>query len=112
MGHAGAIISGGSGTAAEKIAAMERAGLHVVRNPAEMGAAVERVLTGRLGTRLAPRRRSIVMPATSRKPAARKAGGRPATSCGTKPVRRATTSPATAGRKGAPKRSRKATKRR
>ncbi len=44
MGHAGAIISGGSGTAAEKIAAMKRAGVAVVQSPAEMGVAVSRVL--------------------------------------------------------------------
>ncbi len=37
MGHAGAIISGGSGTAEAKFAAMERAGIHVVRTPADMG---------------------------------------------------------------------------
>jgi len=44
MGHAGAIISGGAGTAAEKMAAMQRAGITVVKSPAEMGAAVARVL--------------------------------------------------------------------
>ena len=37
MGHAGAIISGGKGTAAEKMAAMKKAGIHVVENPAEIG---------------------------------------------------------------------------
>jgi len=44
MGHAGAIISGGRGTAAEKMRAMEEAGIHVVRSPAEIGATVARVL--------------------------------------------------------------------
>ena len=40
MGHAGAIISGGKGTASEKMAAMEKAGIHVVRNPALIGQTV------------------------------------------------------------------------
>jgi succinyl-CoA synthetase alpha subunit len=37
MGHAGAIISGGKGTAQEKLAVMEACGIKVTRNPAEMG---------------------------------------------------------------------------
>jgi len=42
MGHAGAIISGGKGTAAEKIAALQSAGIAVAESPAEMGAAIKR----------------------------------------------------------------------
>jgi succinyl-CoA synthetase alpha subunit len=37
MGNAGAIISGGKGTAAEKLAVMEACGVKVTRNPADMG---------------------------------------------------------------------------
>jgi len=37
MGHAGAIISGGKGTAKEKIRAMQAAGIHVASTPAEIG---------------------------------------------------------------------------
>jgi succinyl-CoA synthetase alpha subunit len=46
MGHAGAIISGGKGTAAEKIAAMKKCGLHVAASPADIGETVAQVLKG------------------------------------------------------------------
>src|SRR5688572_33102614 len=44
MGHAGAIIAGGKGTAAEKMAALTQAGVHVVQSPADMGAKMREVL--------------------------------------------------------------------
>jgi succinyl-CoA synthetase alpha subunit len=44
MGHAGAIIAGGKGTAAEKMAAMTAAGIHVVKSPADIGAKVKEVM--------------------------------------------------------------------
>jgi succinyl-CoA synthetase alpha subunit len=46
MGHAGAIISGGQGTAAEKVKALGEAGIEVVRSPADIGSTVQRVLGG------------------------------------------------------------------
>ena len=44
MGHAGAIISGGKGTAEEKLVIMEECGIKVTRNPAEMGKLLKSVL--------------------------------------------------------------------
>jgi succinyl-CoA synthetase alpha subunit len=44
MGHAGAIISGGKGTATEKLAVMEECGIKVTRNPADMGRLLKSVL--------------------------------------------------------------------
>lgn len=51
MGHAGAIISGGHGTAAEKMAAMKAAGIQVCVSPAEIGATVAAVLKQGVGSR-------------------------------------------------------------
>jgi succinyl-CoA synthetase alpha subunit len=47
MGHAGAIIAGGKGTAQEKMEAMRRAGIHVVENPALIGETLEALLEKR-----------------------------------------------------------------
>jgi succinyl-CoA synthetase alpha subunit len=47
MGHAGAIISGGKGTAAEKMKALREAGIRVVESPADIGKAVHEVISSR-----------------------------------------------------------------
>jgi succinyl-CoA synthetase alpha subunit len=47
MGHAGAIITGGKGTAADKVAALEAAGITIAESPADMGAAVKRAIAAK-----------------------------------------------------------------
>ena len=47
MGHAGAIISGGSGSAADKIAALKKAGIEVAPTPADLGAAVQKAMAAK-----------------------------------------------------------------
>jgi succinyl-CoA synthetase alpha subunit len=47
MGHAGAIISGGRGTAADKIAALKAAGITVAMSPADLGSTMKAVLEGK-----------------------------------------------------------------
>jgi len=46
MGHAGAIISGGSGAASDQIAALEGAGILVAKSPADMGVTLQKAMKG------------------------------------------------------------------
>ncbi|HLX13312.1 MAG TPA: succinate--CoA ligase subunit alpha, partial [Bacteroidota bacterium] len=67
MGHAGAIISGGKGTAEEKMRAMKRAGIHVVDSPAGIGAMVAKVLGKKKAKKSAPAKKRKPARKTARK---------------------------------------------
>jgi succinyl-CoA synthetase alpha subunit len=71
MGHAGAIISGGSGTAAEKIRAFEKAGVPVARIPSEIPGLMALALKKKKGAKAAPRKAAKKAP--PRKAAVKKA---------------------------------------
>ncbi len=71
MGHAGAIISGGKGTAAEKMKAMRAAGIHVVDSPALIGETMEKALKGK-GKASKPKKATKTKRTTPKKSASKK----------------------------------------
>jgi len=85
MGHAGAIVSGGKGTAADKFAALERAGVRTVKSPADLGKAITEQLQKRAkkaaktqvakkaAKQPAGKAKAVKAPARKSKPAAAKA---------------------------------------